>query len=489
MAIMVAQAAWWVGCLPEYVRFRRALGRVREEQAAILARIVGANRDCEFGRRHGFGDIRSVEDYRARVPVVTHEDVRADIERLALTRERVRLFEPTSGSTTASKLIPYTASLEREFQRGIRPWIADLYLRDPELMRGPAYWSVSPPGLGTGRTAAGIPIGFADDSEYAGRWQKHLVQAVMAVPPGIRRITDPEEFWRATVERLRACRELRLISVWSPSFLSILADRLEDDPARVWPKLRLISCWADAHSSGPARALMARFPQARLQPKGLIATEGFVSLPFRGRTVLAVRSHFFEFLPKGDASAVKLAHELDLGAVYSVVLTTGGGLYRYALGDLVEVTGREQEAPVLSFIGRDRVSDRRGEKLHEAHVSRVVAEAFAVVGVHPEFATLACEGERGYVLYYDADCAGEVLAAEVERGLGENVHYAHARRLGQLAAVTARRVEGAAVRYQKACEARGQRAGDVKTPALDLGGEWGGEEANRMPLRRFPSGD
>ena len=64
----------------------------------------------------------------------------------------------------------------------------------------------------------------------------------------------------------------------------------------------MISCWADAAGAAPAAALASRFPSAVLQPKGLLATEGFVSLPLAaaGGAVLSARSHFFEFFEAGD---------------------------------------------------------------------------------------------------------------------------------------------------------------------------------------------
>ena len=62
-----------------------------------------------------------------------------------LTADRVKLFQPTSGSSSATKLIPWTATLGREFRRGISPWLAALYRRKPALLGGTAYWSISPP--------------------------------------------------------------------------------------------------------------------------------------------------------------------------------------------------------------------------------------------------------------------------------------------------------------------------------------------------------
>src|SRR6266852_4437688 len=61
-----------------------------------------------------------------------------------LTRDPVLLLEPTSGSTGGEKLIPYTASLRREFQRAVAAWIGDLFRQRPAVRRGRAYWSLSP---------------------------------------------------------------------------------------------------------------------------------------------------------------------------------------------------------------------------------------------------------------------------------------------------------------------------------------------------------
>ena len=189
----IANTLWLAACLPDAVLFRRATSRVREEQARLLRRMLQANADTEFGRRYGFSSIRSVRDYQDRVPLMTYEDYRPAIDRLAagesdiLTRDRVRLFEPTGGSSGATKLIAYTTALQREFQRGIRPWIANLFLARPELMEGQAYWAVTPVATRVQRTAGGLPIGFEDDAAYVGGWQQRLVRDVMAAPAALRK--------------------------------------------------------------------------------------------------------------------------------------------------------------------------------------------------------------------------------------------------------------------------------------------------------------
>jgi hypothetical protein len=550
-----ANSLWLAGCLPEYARFHRATKQVAVEQSAILSRILAANADTRFGRSHGFSSIRSAQDFQKRVPPCEYEDYQESIVEIAggapyiLTRDPVRILEPTSGSSSASKLIPYTNSLHREFQAGIRAWIADLFLHFPDLMNGQAYWAVSPLAAKHRRPASRIPIGFEDDTSYLGGWQSRLVQAVMAVPGAVGLISEMDLFRYVVLLFLARSRNLKLISVWNPTFFTLLTDRLPEwgdelagdvergtiragleralpasirdslyrDPRRarelraalrattpgeihtqLWPHLRLISCWADANASGAAAQLRKSFPHAELQSKGLLATEGFISLPLSNQknAALAIRSHFLEFLPADSVGRVdrdhpRLAHELDRSQQYAVVLTTGGGLYRYALHDLIEVTGHLRACPLIRFLGREGcVSDWFGEKLNEAHVSSVLRNAFSELGISPSFAMLACETQQispAYVLYIDAPEPDALLhrAAEfVESALHENFHYHCARKLGQLGPLRAFRAQGAAQAYIAACVRNGQRAGDVKPLALDRRNGWGsvfqGEARARM---------
>ena len=81
------------------------------------------NRDCEYGCRLGFADIRSVRDFQSRVPIVRYDDLRNDIDRITrgeqgiLTCEPVRRFFLTSGSTADPKHIPVTDAFIRDKRR------------------------------------------------------------------------------------------------------------------------------------------------------------------------------------------------------------------------------------------------------------------------------------------------------------------------------------------------------------------------------------
>lgn len=488
-----ANLALAAACAPDHARLL-GIRDLRLTQSRLLDRIVRRNANCWFGLEQGLPRVRSVDDFRTAVPLSTWDDYADAVARIAegeqgvLTTEPVRLLEPSSGSGAATKLIPYPGGLRAEFQRAIRPWLHDLYRSFPALLRGRAYWSVTP-AASRADHAGGLRIGFDDDADYLGRIAKRLVGAVFAAPADVARAATMDEFRARTAEALLASDDLALISVWNPTFLTLLLDWITDhlgdlrtplrssriaaavragDWTAVWPRLAVVSCWADAQAAAAASELAERLPGVHLQPKGLLATECFVSLPIEaaGGAVLAARSHFFEFLPQGAGEPV-LAHELDAGERYAVVVTTSGGLYRYRLGDLVEVTGHHGPLPVLRFVGRvDRVSDLVGEKLSEAFVASALAAAGA-----SGFTLLTPEG-RGYVLYADAAAPG--LAERLETELRANFHYDYARRLGQLDAVRLVNVPaGAAGRYAAECVRRGQRLGDVKVPALEVRGGWG----------------
>ena len=200
----------------------------KKHKSICYNNICMANKETEYGRKYQFENIKSTTQYQKNVPLTTYDDYTEYIQRIGdgessiLTAEPVRMFELSSGSTAASKLIPYTSKLKSEFQRGIAPWIYNLYTNIPELQRGPAYWSVTPLVDGKRFTPAGIPIGFESDSAYLGLFGQWLVDSVMAVPNAVKNISDMDTFRYVTLLCLLRQPDLRLISVWNPTFLTLL---------------------------------------------------------------------------------------------------------------------------------------------------------------------------------------------------------------------------------------------------------------------------
>jgi hypothetical protein len=513
----LANRLWIRSSAAGHRAFLAALGRPRAVQGDYLAGLLRRNAQTEYGRAFGFGGIDSVDGYRERVPVTEYEDYEPYVERIAsgagavLTADEVILFEPTSGTSSGTKFIPYTESLRAEFQSAIAPWIVSLFAERPGLAAATSYWSISPAGS-VPDTLGKVRVGFEDDTAYLGRIGRWLARRVMAVPPSVARIQDPDEFRRRTLVHLLADRHLGLISVWSPTFLTLLLDfflanadevleRLSRTRPRrvseirsllgtgerkgvfgsIWPSLLLVSCWVDGPCRAYAEAIRDYLPEVEIQGKGLLATEAVVSLPLSPHPdpVLAVTSHFFEFV-EASSGATRLADELREGEEYSVIVTTGGGLCRYRLHDRVVATGRIERTPTLRFLGKDnRVADLFGEKLALPHVADCLERAFSTVGVSPGFRLLApdeaASGRAHYTLFIECDGLDREAASALARGLEallkENFHYEYARRLRQLGPVRVFLIDAdsmpASRTYSAELARRGMRLGDIKPAVLD----------------------
>jgi hypothetical protein len=524
-----AHAAWLASCWSPHHNLRRAQKDPAEAQAALLDWLVRANASSAYGRKFGFSQLRNTREFQSAAPIVGYDELRPWIERIkaggqaVLTEEPVLMLEKTSGSSSAAKYIPYTASLRREFQRAVGAWMFDLYAHNPTLFSGTAYWAITPLARGTEVTAGGLRVGFENDTEYLGAAERFLLRKILAVPEEVARIPDLDTALYVTLRFLLQASSLRFISVWAPSFLTILHEylqknaeqlladvhdgalrppeklpdaiasslqsKLRAEPARarrlerarqengslraqdVWPNLRVISCWTDASSRSAVPALRELFPGVLIQGKGLLATEGVVSMPLveRGACMAAVTSHFFEFIEQPGATP-RLLHELEANHEYSVVLTTGGGFYRYRLGDRVRVTGFAGNTPLLEFLGKeDGVSDLCGEKLSPAFVGSVLEELSVERAYSSDFVMLAPSQQESpyYVLFLQGDASQTDLADQLDKKLTQNPHYAYCRRLGQLAAPRIFQITSdAGESYLRRCVSTGQRAGAVKAVAL-----------------------
>ncbi len=470
---------------------------IGEVQRSKLFDIIAKNRRTLYGSKYRFENIRTIADFQNQLPVTDYEDYTAYIEKIkrgeqcVLTADKVLLLEITSGSTSASKLIPYTAELKKEFQEGIKPWLWNLYHAAPAMKWGKGYWSITPATTQRRYTEGSIPIGFEDDSEYFGRFQQWLVNRLFAVDSTIAKESDIEQFYFKTSLALLRCRSLSFISVWNPSFLLILLDYMHNhrnellqnlpgkvvrrikeplvhqDYQAIWPQLRIISCWCDAAAHTQAVLLQTKFPNVLLQPKGLLATECFATYPVVGEegARLSIFSHFFEF-KSVDSGELYLAHQLEEKHEYALIVTTGGGLYRYQMHDVVRVIGfSENRTPLLRFIGREgNFSDLYGEKLNEVFVSKTMERVF----VSLDFYMFAPAGNH-YVLYVKTAAS----LPDIDSLLRENFHYDYCRKLGQLKPLKIFKLTGSPnEEYLAHCVAQGQRIGDIKRPFLSLKTGW-----------------
>ena len=421
----------------------RDLQRVQEK---VLLTKVRRNAQSDFGRRHHFPGIDSVEEFRRRVPVSRYEYLEPYINRVwqgettALfgPGEEVEMFALTSGTTDTPKRIPVTRSFLEEYRRGWLIWGWGAYRSHRLAFAGDLLNVVSRPD--EQRTSLGVPCGAV--SGLMSQMQPWVVRGFYALPSLVNCVEEAESKYYLIL-RLTMPRSVTLCCTPNPSTLVRLSemgnqcareliqdierggvsprraipDGLREQLARrlrprrrvarrlaellerngrllprdYWPNLELLGIWKGGTVSLYLSQLVEAFGPVATRDIGLIASEGRMSIPLSDEGSagpLDLLHQFFEFIPEEEADREQpetlLPHEVEIGRRYYVVLTTSGGCYRYNIMDQVEVVDRYHEAPVIEFLNKgEHVSSLTGEKLTENQVVRALRRVKEALGLPP----------------------------------------------------------------------------------------------------------
>lgn len=506
-----------------YRSYASGLADIRPHQQRILASILRAVRGSESGRYYGLTGEESIERFRAKVPLTEYAHWEKQIERQKKTGEPVlstspcERYQPTSGSTSDIKWIPYTRQFLSQVDAFISPMIYRMYRQYPGIRKGCHYWSLSwiPTEL-----RSHISPNINDDLKLLPWWKRIFMSLTMAVPDSVAHAPTSEASMFATACYLCAAENLSLISVWSPTFLLSMLDLISDHRreissvlasgtwgtsrqslaylpcprsrhgagllanrdavlspktlSRLWPNLRVISAWDTWTSTPWASKIKKMFPFAVLEGKGLLATEGIVSMPFDGQYPLTYQCHFYEFVDWHSGDILN-AWELKKGQIVQPVLTTGAGLLRYLLHDRLEVTGFLQSCPCFLFLGRSDGVDLVGEKMSPEAAGRVLNMITDTYSRVRPVSLLAVPSSHsgatdGYVLLCEGDETAPAvdIAERMEKELRGIYHYNLARDLGQLAHLKCVVSPEATAIYQSRAAARGMVAGNLKIEPVVL---------------------
>ena len=465
---------WLLSQKGENKEWRKGINNPEKIQLSKLFYYTRTNSNTSFGIQHEFKSIVSYSDYVNKVPIIEDRTVLNEwITQIVegsenvLTADKVIGFEETSGTSGSPQLIPYTATLKKEFSVAVATWMNELNSVLPSTFNGRCYWSLSPATRQVKRTASGLQIGLDNDMEYF-RWPAStLLKQILALPPATSKITEAKAFYDATILNLLQCNDLSFISVWSPSFFlkldEHLRSRITELPSllqkktpeqfkkniaaitagatwkEIWPGLSCFSSWTDAQSTIWLPQVKKILGDVAIQPKGLLATEGVTSIPIAMEgSAAAFTSHFYEFRDVTNGQ-ILLLHEILENKTYEVILTTGGGLYRYATNDLISVTGYLGKVPQMVFVGRkNKTVDMVGEKLAEVEVNKAIS---VLMNRYPSLSIAIL------LPVNDKQCAGYVLVTDGEDNINRlsetlqqilcagNPYFKHAIDIGQLSAI------------------------------------------------------
>lgn len=396
-------------------------------------------------------------------------------------------FEPTSGSTSEVKWIPYNKAFKAELDAAASPWLYDLYGKFPKIAEGKHYWSLSwlPDDLRKSTQN--------DDAEALPWYKSYLLKKIMITDPTLQKLPTSREFLKESLARMLEM-PVSLISVWSPTFLLKMLDLLEEEKdwfhsrfkrrdqgelvellkednllshealGKLFPKLQLISAWESGTSEVWAKKVKNLFPEVSFQGKGLWATEGVVTIPFQEKYPLAVRSHYYEFYDPADKKIVPFSG-LEKGRVVQPVLTTGSGFIRYHLEDNLLVKEFLHKTPCFEFLGRSRHMDIAGEKLSFEVAEKIMGtlkEEFPVEPICFVAQGFKKGGGYGLLLSQTEGLDEEALAGRVEELLQRHHHYKLARDLGQLNRAVLLKKKNPLEYYYQVCKKRIGIEGNIK---------------------------
>ncbi len=365
--------------------FQEGLNRPFAIQEEALRRILAANANTEFGRKHGFARLLQVpgadiwKHFRKTVPIRSYTDFQPDIERMKngeagiLIPGKPEMFSLTSGTTSEPKFCPVNRAFIKEHHRQHLLWMYHVYKHHPLTNTGKYLVAASPAEMG--RTAGGIPYGAMSGKQL--ETQSIPVRRRQAVPVQAQRLESADDRWFNLLLFALAEEDLRVVTAVNPSTLVALANRLDRDadtlldhlakghpaagdakasssaaalakafrpnperarklreivksegslsPASAWPNLEILLTWQGGSSAFYLPHVSTLWGGTAQRCLGLRASEGTFSIPLEDATAsgtLAVGGHAMEFTP-ADAGDPKLDSPTLLPGELEE-----GGLYR-----------------------------------------------------------------------------------------------------------------------------------------------------------------
>lgn len=424
--------------------FERQLAQASKHQRDWLLNRVTQCRDTHFGKDHGFAEIRSLADFRKRVPFSEYDYFAPYVEKVSQgetaalipAHEKLLQFTITTGSTGVPKLNPVTNVWLREYKKLWSIWGIKLFTDHPSyvgshILQMAGTWNM-------GKTPGGHQISMV--SALLARIQNPMLKPFYAIPEALNNVKDPVARHYAA---LRLCIPLdigwimlmnpgtlvRLAEIGNTNSEKIIRDVANgtlsdafDIPANIRQALPkdlmrpnktaaqkleairertgtllpkdywrhpVVGCWLGGTAGFQSQYIEEYFGPSPLRDMGLVSSEGRHTVPLIDTEPYGVPSMgggFYEFVPldqKADERHHALeGHEMEVDQDYRLLMTTSAGYFRFDIGDIVRCRGFEGEAPLLEFIQKSaRVGDLEGEKLTEHQVIEGAQKAASNLGL------------------------------------------------------------------------------------------------------------
>ena len=523
---------------PTLARFNARCQHPMAEQEKLLRALLRENAETELGRRHGFASIETFSRFQKQVPITDYDDIAPLVEAslhgrpAQLTSARPVFYAMTSGTTGPAKYIPVTEASRHAKARLMRLWLSGLLRDHPTIAQGVVLQPASP------EVEAYAPDGTPCGSEagHAYRNMPKVLRGMYPVPYSVCEIPHYDARYYALL-RVAAMHAVKVIGTPNPSTILLIARelgarteqlvrdvrdgtldatmeipagirreierQLRPDPRRaafleraaaagggrliprhVWPDMAVLACWKGGIVWTYFDQLVSYFLEGlSMRDLGWLASEcrGSVPLSDHGDSgPLAIATNVYEFFPadverKPAPTDLLTVDQLEVGRRYLVYVTTAGGLCRYAMHDILEVTGSYRATPEVSFVQKEKgIVSFTGEKLTETQVLAAVDETLDQRSTHRNFIAAVghpptADRDPFYLFLVEYDTppneeTGSRAAQDLDVALcRHNIEYASKRKSGRLAPPVLRVLEpGQFDAYQRDALQAGARDGQFK---------------------------
>ncbi len=425
-----------------YVRKTQQIQAVQETFLKTLLRL---HENTAFGNDYKLAEISTIEQFRDRIPVTPYSVYEPYVERIAQGEPNVLTVDPviylnlTSGSTGKQKLIPVTRRSRRILQ-GVNSASIGFVVAAAHRHHLPVGKMLLTSSVQLfGHTSAGIPYGPVSVGDI--RMSRSSYRQLLAYPFEVLQISD--SLARHYVCLLFALRNRNtgVIGANFPILALRLCDYLECYAEDLIHDLETgaIADWLDIHPNLRAhlQKLFSADPRRATELRQILKTEGRLTpklawsnlsliITARGGTsnfyferfptyfgdtpvfggiyasseatfgtyhdinddgvILGIDAGFFEFIPEDqwevEHPKTLLPWEVTVGNYYRIVVTNYSGLYRYDIGDVVEVLGFYNQTPLIAFRYRlggllSSTSEKTTE-FHAAQVMNILQQKFKV---------------------------------------------------------------------------------------------------------------
>ncbi|MDO5036092.1 MAG: GH3 auxin-responsive promoter family protein [Porphyromonas sp.] len=393
----------------------------RQLQELQLRRIIKRLAGTQYGTAHGISSPTDAAAYSKQLPIVNYESLAPYIERMLrgeqniLTREKVKYFAKSSGTTNAkSKYLPLNDEhLQKCHYKGGMDSVYTYLYHHPESN----FFAHKAFAL-AGSLDAVVPSSKVRTGDLSAVLLTKMPRlGRMIRVPNIHTALEPK--WETKLDLMTdelIHKDIGNISGVPSWMMLVLNEVLRKSGAQsiqeVWPNLEVFFHGGVAFS--PYRS-----EYEELLGEGVHyvetynASEGFFGIQTDPNdpslTLMLDYGVYYEFIPMEDfdeehlTNAIPL-HEVQLGKNYAMVISTLGGLYRYLIGDTVRFTSDKPYKFILS--GRTKsFINAFGEELMVSNAdvafARVCDEMEALLGDYtaaPHFLEGASQGYHHWII-------------------------------------------------------------------------------------------